>query len=172
MATLKSLVDETTNIKNELKICHTNIKNNLVEKGVECSDSDKLLSLVDKVNLVPVKKIATGVIPETISTSAGSKTFQEFIINTNLDFIPSKILLYVHNVSYEYDKEYLLNSIISSEYCYDESNYFSLIKQGTTACAMVYISNITKDSFSIFLKNGYSSYRAKLWTPMKWHACE
>ena len=29
MATLKNLVDETTNIKDELKTCHTNLKNNL-----------------------------------------------------------------------------------------------------------------------------------------------
>ena len=49
MATLKQLVDETTNIKNELKTCHTNLKNNLIAKGVECSDADKLLSLVNKV---------------------------------------------------------------------------------------------------------------------------
>ena len=49
MATLKSLVDETTNIKNELVECHTNLKNNLIEKGVECSDTDKMLSLIDKV---------------------------------------------------------------------------------------------------------------------------
>ena len=50
MATLKTLVDETTNIKNELKECYSNLKNNLVEKGVECSDSDKMSSLIDKVN--------------------------------------------------------------------------------------------------------------------------
>lgn len=49
MATLKNLVDETTNIKDELKTCHTNLKNNLITKGVECSDTDKLLSLVNKV---------------------------------------------------------------------------------------------------------------------------
>lgn len=49
MATLKNLVDETTNIKDELKTCHTNLKNNLITKGVECSDADKLSSLVNKV---------------------------------------------------------------------------------------------------------------------------
>ena len=49
MATLKKLVDETTNIKDELVTCHTNLKNNLITKGVECSDADKLLSLVNKV---------------------------------------------------------------------------------------------------------------------------
>ena len=49
MATLKSLVDETTNIKDELVECYTNLKNNLIKKGVECSDSDKMPNLIDKV---------------------------------------------------------------------------------------------------------------------------
>ena len=49
MATLKSLVDETSSIKDELIECHTNLKNNLIAKGVECSDTDKILSLIDKV---------------------------------------------------------------------------------------------------------------------------
>ena len=49
MSTLKELVNETTNIKDELVTCHTNLKNNLITKGVECSDADKLLSLVNKV---------------------------------------------------------------------------------------------------------------------------
>ena len=53
MATLKNLVDETTNIKNELATCHTNLKNNLISKGVECSDADKMSSLIDKVNEFP-----------------------------------------------------------------------------------------------------------------------
>lgn len=50
MTTLKSLVDETTNIKDELVECHTNLKNNLIEKGVECSDADKMPTLINKVN--------------------------------------------------------------------------------------------------------------------------
>ena len=49
MATLKSLVDETSNIKNELVECHTNLKNTLIAKGVECSDTDKISSLIDKI---------------------------------------------------------------------------------------------------------------------------
>lgn len=59
MATLKNLVDETTSIKNELVTCHTNLKNNLITKGVECSDADKLSSLVNKVG-----EISTAVIVE------------------------------------------------------------------------------------------------------------
>lgn len=52
MTTLKNLVDETTVIKNELKTCHINLKNNLVAKGVEVLPSDKMLILIDKVNNV------------------------------------------------------------------------------------------------------------------------
>ena len=59
MATLKSLVDETTNIKNELVDCHSNLKNNLIEKGVECSDTDKMSSLIDKVSEIQTPNTVT-----------------------------------------------------------------------------------------------------------------
>lgn len=49
MTTLKNLIDETTNIKNELKTCYTNLKNNLVGKGIDCSPSDKLPNLISKI---------------------------------------------------------------------------------------------------------------------------
>ena len=49
MATLKSLVDETTNIKNELVECHNNLKNNLNAKGVEVGSLDKLSTLILKL---------------------------------------------------------------------------------------------------------------------------
>ena len=74
MATLKSLVDETTNIKNELVECHNNLKNNLIEKGVECSDTDKMPSLIDKVknisNVPPYIKQVVGKINGIPSSSA------------------------------------------------------------------------------------------------------
>ena len=71
MATLKSLVDETGNIKNELVECHTNLKNNLIAKGVECSEDDKMSSLIDKVDSISTRKYGCGFfktvysIPET-----------------------------------------------------------------------------------------------------------
>ena len=54
MATLKNLVDETTNIKNELKECHTNLKNNLIEKGVDIlpTNSKKMSNLIEKVKSI------------------------------------------------------------------------------------------------------------------------
>lgn len=57
MTTLKSLVDETSNIKDELVECHTNLKNNLIKKGVECSDADKMPILVDKVRSIKASNL-------------------------------------------------------------------------------------------------------------------
>ena len=50
MATLKNLVDETTNIKNELVECHSNLSSILTSKNVEVSEEDKMSILIDKVN--------------------------------------------------------------------------------------------------------------------------
>ena len=57
MATLKSLVDETTNIKNELKTCHATLKDNLIEKGIECGEDDKMLDLINKVDDIKGYKV-------------------------------------------------------------------------------------------------------------------
>lgn len=54
MTTLKSLVDETTKIKDELVTCYTNLKNNLVAKGVECGSKEKMSTLIGKVGDVKV----------------------------------------------------------------------------------------------------------------------
>lgn len=54
MATLKELVNETTNIKNKLNTCHKNLKNNLENNGVACSDTDKMSDLVEKVNNIEI----------------------------------------------------------------------------------------------------------------------
>lgn len=55
MATLKSLVDETTNIKNELKACHSNLASALTEKEIEVNSEDKLKNLIDKVCTIEPK---------------------------------------------------------------------------------------------------------------------
>ena len=97
MATLKQLVTETTNIKNELKTCHTNLKSNLIEKGVECSDTDKLLSLVGKVGEIETVKYATGRLYDGFShyrsTSSTPATVKKLIFSAPLDFEPTNIIL-------------------------------------------------------------------------------
>ena len=52
MATLKSLVDETTDIKNEIVECHSNLLSMLTSKNVEVSEEDKMLDLIGKVDLL------------------------------------------------------------------------------------------------------------------------
>ena len=85
MPTLKSLVDETTNIKNELVECHTNLKNNLIEKGVDCNNADKMLNLINKIaNIELGKKWASG----TYLSHEGATT-----LNLNLDFNPRLVFV-------------------------------------------------------------------------------
>ena len=115
MSTLKQLVDETTNIKNELKTCHTNLKSNLIEKGVECSDADKLLSLVGKVGEIELgKKWASGT-----SVVNSSK-----ISVRGLNFKPRFIYGYQTGVNY-YDKRSVVycSSPMIDIYA-EHSNYF------------------------------------------------
>ena len=70
MATLKNLVDETTNIKNELVECHSNLKNNLIEKGVECSNTDKMSSLIDKVGNITGYRISDTITEAQVTLSS------------------------------------------------------------------------------------------------------
>ena len=91
MATLKSLVDETTNIKNELKTCHANLKNNLSAKGIEVSSEDKLGALVDKIpnikgytltNVDTGNTLTFGTYKKTLTTySSGKGTHKEFVFD-------------------------------------------------------------------------------------------
>lgn len=96
MATLSQLVAETTNIKNELITCHTNLKNNLIEKGVECSDADKLLNLVGKVGEIePGKKWASG---EHTVNFPSTFVYSVEIDLSNLSFTPSVVVCELKNM--------------------------------------------------------------------------
>ena len=70
---MSTLTQEIINVKDKIVDCHTNLKNNLIKKGVECSDTDKMSSLIDKVkNLGLVASSQSGVV--NFSTSGYSKT--------------------------------------------------------------------------------------------------
>ena len=120
MATLKQLVDETTNIKNELKTCHANLKTNLIDKGVECSDTDKLLRLANKVGEIELgKKFIKGItyqnadnsrIFNTVCENGYSKSSRfNYVILPKPDFEVGLIVLR-SNPSRDYD-------LITSTYC-------------------------------------------------------
>lgn len=96
MATLKQLVNETTKIKNELITCHSNLKGNLIEKGVECSNTDKLLSLANKVGEIELgKKWASG---EHIVNFPSTFVYSVEIDLSNLSFIPSVVVCELKNI--------------------------------------------------------------------------
>ena len=96
MSTLKQLVDETTNIKNELKTCHANLKSNLIDKGVECSDTDKLLRLANKVGEIELgKKWASG---EYIVNFPSTFVYSVEIDLSNLSFTPSVVVCEFENI--------------------------------------------------------------------------
>ena len=120
MSTLKQLVDETTNIKNELKTCHANLKTNLIDKGVECSDTDKLLRLANKVGEIELgKKFIKGItyqnadnsrIFNTVCENGYSKSSRfNYVILPKPDFEVGLIVLR-SNPSTVYD-------LITSTYC-------------------------------------------------------
>ena len=53
MATLKNLVDETTNIKNNIVRCRDTLKQILIDKKIEgLENENKLSTLVDKINIL------------------------------------------------------------------------------------------------------------------------
>lgn len=96
MSTLKQLADETTNIKNELRTCHSNLKNNLIEKGVECSNTDKLLRLANKVGEIELgKKWASG---EHIVNFPSTFVYSVEIDLSNLSFTPSVVVCELKNI--------------------------------------------------------------------------
>lgn len=142
MATLKQLVDETTKIKNELKTCHTNLKNNLIDKGVECSNTDKLLRLANKVGEIELgKKWASGKCSYTAVKS--TTTFP-----ISCDFTPSIILVNVSTVTVESGVS------IASNVWLRNDRYFSFSQPLLSAGANTFnirgiISNLTNSSFTI-----------------------
>ena len=88
MSTLKQLIDETTNIKNELKTCHSKIRSNLSNKGVSSTSNDKMETLIDKINEIPLgRKWASG------SATTQYDTQVAYLEVKNLGFTPSVVLV-------------------------------------------------------------------------------
>ena len=101
MATLKTLVDETTNIKNELIICYSVLKNMLIRKEVAIEEDSKLIDLIDKVNPLSngfkvvagedfdfyysATEVRTSTSPETVTKWTMGGNYTHSPTDTNLD---------------------------------------------------------------------------------------
>lgn len=155
-----SLVSELNNIADELVECHTNLKNTLIAKGVECSDADKMSSLVNKVeNIETGIKFSTGTITGNFgsSTTAGNS----YTIDINLDFTPSKIFVLIPSLTFDDNHS---NIVVKN----DAS--VTIRKAPSIYCSFI-ISDITKKSFTFRVVPSTSTYPVQL-TKITWYAFE
>lgn len=80
MATLSELVSKTTQIKNDLTTCHAKLKTNLTGKGVTVSSSDKMLTLINKINDIKVEADINVKVESSLPSSA---TEGDYVIITS-----------------------------------------------------------------------------------------
>ena len=156
MATLKKLVNETTNIKNELKTCYTNLKNNLIAKGIECSNTDKMFNLISKINNIVVGDNV--IVGETIQlfnyTSAGAINIKKgdvFKITSNVN---GSIKIKINYISSTVGSTSSLNIDLVREDSIVSSKTFTLNKYGSYIVIEYDLTDIKlNDVISIYSPN-------------------
>ncbi len=112
----KQLVDETSNIKNELVRCHTDLKNNLIDKGVEVTDSDKMSNLIGKIGTIELgRKLARG--STSHSRQVVGLSFRPSLVVFSIQGITnSKFLVGVCSNVSNFAVEYSIDSYNPSDY--------------------------------------------------------
>lgn len=147
MSTLKNLVDETTNIKNELKTCHTNLKTNLINKGVKVLGTDKIVDLISKIDEIKLgKKWASG----------EATVFKDTISIRGLDFKPR----FIHGWQTGNDSSYKRNVTYCSSPKIDLCTEYSNYRQNSNRTV------IYDDGFDLWLGNAIGG------TTIAWQAYE
>ena len=144
MATLKNLVNEITNIKNELVTCYANLKNNLTEKGVDCNSSDKLLSLANKVGEIELgKKWASG----SFTFDYNNRITNTKSFSINCDFVPTIFFVKLDNVhcAREVTRNILISNLFSTTVNEDET-YFIKLR----------VTDLSETNFTIKFERNYA----------------
>lgn len=159
MSTLKNLVNESTNIKNELIACYNNLKNNLISKGVQYSESDKLFDMVEKVGAIEAGgKWANGSF--TIDYNNRITSTKSFTINC--DFTPRMFFVRLNTV-------YCAREVTKNVFI---SNLFSTtINEDTTYYITLRVSNISSTNFTISVEKNYAN-ATNLRDGLTWYAFE
>lgn len=113
----KQLVDETSNIKNELVRCHADLKTKLKAKDVDVLETDKMADLINKVNTIE-QGYKVSLVPTRdmyFSYWEGSRDIE--VETTLYDFsstIPGSVLIeffsYGGHFVYIYENENLIDS--------------------------------------------------------------
>ena len=134
MTTLKSLVDETTKIKNELRTCHANLKNNLASKNVSISNTDKLSNLIDKITNIDVlndamknQKISYKIAENTLSLSTDFTGLNQTYFKIKDNYL--YLVLEDKNASTSYFKTCVLKYNLSTKKI---ENKFTIDETGST----------------------------------------
>lgn len=156
MSTLKELVNETTNIKNELITCYSNLKNNLIEKDIilESDPMPKLSELINKVGEFENFKYAQGAVSNgffSVYDWGGTET-KNLIFSAPLDFAPKTIILYV-----DYWKVRLYRedtNIVNQTYAYisnKQTTTITLPGYGPIQKSELRINEMTREKVSVTL---------------------
>jgi hypothetical protein len=124
-SSLKDVKDKVIEIENSLQTTKDDFKNALINKGVDCSNIDKMSNLIDKVSNMNIRKFGTGIfktiysVPETqYSKTSQYTTRVTYTLNTNDEYIDcvrmtSKARRYYGNDDTSYD--FYLGVFINSE---------------------------------------------------------
>lgn len=185
MSTLKELVDETSSIKTDIVTCHSNLKEKLVEKGAEVSDSDKMLTLINKIDDLSSVNVEYGA-----ELPATAKENTIFIVT---DVEPNKIYLEENTPESLVNNDFYIKirstDAGNDKYFYVDSNKTNLSiyivscfrqKENTLELNLAYISqngnwvkfsstesilySPTESMYELGSKDGYSIYNEKFIT--------
>lgn len=148
VSNLKQVIEHSKEIKKEIEYQSLKLKNNLIKKGVECSDSDKMSSLVDRVNNIKGFKMVPGdtySIPEFVSKSNNTTTTMNVVTDFNVTMGGNLRLSLCYWLNTHYGST-LYAQIIVTVKRNSETYYTETIPLTITSTGSVYV-NIDKISF-------------------------
>lgn len=141
-ATLKDVKNKVTEIENSLQDTKDYFKNVLTDKDIECSDTDGMLNLINKVKDISIGKKwvigegTTGTTTYYFNDLDGSTVGMTYFDISNLDFIPSTIIYIASNNSVGYGILTNLNQYYSN--IYPEYIQFASMQPRTSITSSVY----------------------------------
>ena len=163
-SSLVNTVEYVKNVNDEIYYLKNKLENNLIGKGVECSDNCTMSSLINKINDIAIgKKWASGLIVEETLTADANRTITKSI-TTNLSFTPSLVFVPMKYVGF---KQYDTTDTVWNCFL---SNLNQLSDENTLTQGYISLSDITNNNFTIAIKGG--SYFTRVTISGNWYAFE
>lgn len=166
--------DSFTTMGSKIDVLEDTFKTSLNAKGVTTTPTDEYIDLIGKITLIPSKKSASGVDPFTLGSNmnSGHNKWYSFVVNTNLNFTPSKIFMCFNEFHISGSHKVSNNFPVSSVYNYDATTaaYGDCYYNSSSRNIKIYITNVTQSSFTInaIRNDGYPIMLGGI----KWEACE